>query len=200
MDSVRQAQAGDQGAWKELLERFRPMLQRLADHLAHGQSAELSGSDLVQEAWLRVFQGLNGFQGTNGGKNGAATFCCWVRSTARRAMLNVCIARNTQKRQPPGKQLGLKEGADSAGSTAAYHIPTANGKSPSEFAVDRENASRIREAMEQRLDVTDRMIIELAFFDGLPLRQISEMSSIGYDRVRRRFHQALSTLQDEIDD
>lgn len=69
-DLLDRLRAGDEAAFQELVERYGPLMLRIArSHVPSQAVAE----DVVQEAWLGVLQGLPGFEGRSSLKTWIAT-------------------------------------------------------------------------------------------------------------------------------
>src|SRR5690348_15836496 len=59
-DLIARLRAGDEAAYQELVERYGPLMLRIArSHVPSQAIAE----DVVQEAWLGVLQGIDRFEG-----------------------------------------------------------------------------------------------------------------------------------------
>jgi len=196
---LRRATDGDDAAWQRLCTRFQPVLRRLAADFEGLNCPDLSSSDLVQEAWLRVCKGLNQFHvdEPSSEEETAAKFYHWVRTTSRRAMLNICAARNSRARKPTGRFVPLGS-ADSTCSLPQSVEPVARENSPSGIAEKAEQSQRIEKAVGQISETTDRAIIQMVFMDGISLRCVSEILGLGYDQVRRRFHATLRQLETSL--
>jgi RNA polymerase sigma-70 factor (ECF subfamily) len=57
---VRRLRAGDEVAFALLVRRYQPQLLRLATSLV---SSRAVAEDVVQDAWLGVVRGIEGFEG-----------------------------------------------------------------------------------------------------------------------------------------
>jgi RNA polymerase sigma-70 factor (ECF subfamily) len=75
-DIIRGCQAGDRGAQRQLFDRYRSTVYRLAARLVGVSEA----ADLSQEIFLRVFTGIGGFRGR-------AAFDTWLYRLA----VNECL-------------------------------------------------------------------------------------------------------------
>jgi len=168
------------------------MLERLGAQFVEAEEPDLSVSDLIQEAWIRVWQGLRDFEGTDNEEEAAAVFYQWLRRTAWHVMLNIREARQAQRRRPPGHVVRLGDG------DSTCPVVEASGKSPSGIAATSEDTCRVRKAVERIADPTDRAVIQLAFWDGLSLREIADILDQSYDSVRRRFHSALRGIELDV--
>ena len=94
MDVTRQslllrAQAGDQGAWQDLTDLYRPLI---VGWLRHQGVPAGDVDDLVQEILLSVVQNLSGFR--HSGRRGA--FRAWLRTIAHSRACDFWRARGRQ--------------------------------------------------------------------------------------------------------
>lgn len=164
---LRFAVAGDEQAWFRLFLRYRPLLERIAHRFVDAENPDLSGADLVQETWLRIWGGLSQFQGVNAASDALpALFCQWVSQTARRTMLNICESRQAKRRRPaePLRRLNHLD--------AAEHTIGGDDKTPSSIVAANQETARIRDIVARLEDPIDRAIIQLVFWEGVSLRAI----------------------------
>jgi RNA polymerase sigma factor (sigma-70 family) len=82
-DLVRRAVAGDQAAWHDLIQRYRPLIRAIAR--SHGLGSA-DAEDLCQLCWLRLAQHLPALRDP-------ATLPGWLATTARRAALRMISTR-----------------------------------------------------------------------------------------------------------
>src|SRR5579883_2912529 len=92
-DLLTRARAGDRAAIEELLVQIRPWLEQLARQHADPLHPDGSTSDLVQEAWLRAWQKLDQFQGTDDEVQALAMFRAWLTRIVSRLGLNAARPR-----------------------------------------------------------------------------------------------------------
>lgn len=85
---IRRSQAGDKAALEELFSRYRAIAYRVAYRLLGNEADSL---DAVQEAFIKVFTHLNGFEGRS-------TFKTWLLRVVSNAALDL------------GRQRGRRDG------------------------------------------------------------------------------------------
>ncbi len=195
-DLIRRAQAGDEDALRRLLELIRPWLERVAHGRVNMSSSAQSTADLVQAAWLRVWQNLGQFRGGNGDDQAIARFFDWMAQIVRRLGLNMVRDQNTQRRQPPRPVQRLDE--NSSNGNMGNDKLRANDATPSQFVEADEQAHRVRAALSSLPEDLDRTIVSLRFFDGLSLRRIAAKLGLRPDQVRERYHAAMRELEREL--
>src|SRR5919201_13952 len=83
---IARVRAGDREAFRELVERYSDMVFRLAYRFAGNQD---DADDIVQEAFLRAYRGLDRFEGT-------ASFSTWLYRIASNCALDLLDRRKSQ--------------------------------------------------------------------------------------------------------
>ena len=81
------------------------------------------------------------------------------------------------------------------GGRGGGNSPRHPGPSPSVAVNTSDEARLVHEAMLELPDEVDRSIIELRFFEGLSLREISDRLKLSYDRTRQRYHASMEVLE-----
>lgn len=191
------AKAGDTVALTSLMSQFNVDVRAECFDIQLFEGNDLSGSDLQQEAWFRVWSKLYQFEGISDSDVCRAMFRKWIRQTARRVMINLVEARRAQKRHPgkPIRPLEANYNDDNENQIAENQD---RNETPSRIVSDREEANRVRAAINQLDDEIDRQIIKLSFLEGFPLKKVSELMDMNYDRVRYRLTVALKKLEELI--
>jgi RNA polymerase sigma factor (sigma-70 family) len=195
LELLADARAGDPQATEKLLAWIRPWLERLAREYADPHRPDGSVSDLVQEAWLRAWQKLDQFHGSDDEAQATALFRAWLARIVSRLAANAARDRQAKQRKPPGPLLRLN--GPTSDSTASPE-PPASGPTPSAHAQADEQARRVHEALARLADPLDRAIVRLRFFEGVSLRQIGERLGCNHETVRQRYHTLLGRLQQDL--
>lgn len=197
---IRQAQSGDRQGAAELLERVRLDLERFAETYGDASTGAESASDLLQEASLRICEKIGRFQGASDDGQTAAMLHDWLEQLVRRLAANRRDARHAQKRSPDEAplRLGTPLSSDSQGAPAGLD-PPGTGPTPSAVVAADELGLRVRAALENIPDATDRQILELCFLHSLSLRAVAEQMQLSYDKVRERYHAGLRLLESELE-
>jgi RNA polymerase sigma factor (sigma-70 family) len=153
LELVLRASAGDQAAYTELYERYRPRLQRWAhNRLPQGTRGAFQTDDLVQDTLTRVFGHLETFNPRHEG-----AFQGYVRTT----LLN--RIRDLARRQ---------KGRGQSGPLDAEMV--ALDPSPLDEAIGTETLERYDAALE-RLRPEERDLIIARIEMGLPYAEIQKM-------------------------
>jgi len=153
LELVLRASAGDQAAYTELYQRYRPRLQRWAhSRLPSGTRGALQTEDLVEDTLTQVFQHLQTFNPRHEG-----AFQGYVRTTLLNRIRD--IARKYKHRGPTNP-------LDSA--------IVAVEPSPLDEAIGRETLARYYAALD-RLRPEQRELIIARIEMGLPYEEIKNM-------------------------
>lgn len=187
---LRSAQQGDGDAWRRLYHRYRPALESWAGSFR--ANGEMSEGDLIQEAWIKVFKGIGGFNGVETDRTDelAQVFFQWLRVTCRHAMLTRIKYSQAARRHPRNPSPSNEE----------FELADTQIKTPSSIVESVEQAERLRKAIEELPDNIDRQIISMSFEDNLSLRAIANILNTEYTAIRRRFHFLLGCLGSTLSD
>jgi RNA polymerase sigma-70 factor (ECF subfamily) len=198
LNLLADARAGDRQATEKLLALMRPWLEQLARRHAPPRRADGSTADLVQEAWLRAWQKLDQFQGSDNEVQALAMFRAWLERIVCRLGLNATRDQKAQQRNPGSPFLQL-DGARASGSSGPVLDPSDGRPTPSANVQAEEEARRVHEALARLPDPLDRDIVRLRFFQGLSLRQIATQLGRDHETVRQRYHAAMHRLQGDLE-
>jgi RNA polymerase sigma-70 factor (ECF subfamily) len=173
-DSIlEQARAGDETAKGELLERFRPYLNVLAQrHLDERLRGRLDFTDIVQTTFLEASRDFSHFRGDS-----IDSLLSWLRHILRN---NVHTAHQqhlaTQKRSAR-LETKISIPSESGGSSLGLeHIIPSETSTPSQRLMKNEAAAILAMYLE-RIPETQQEAIRLRYLEGLSLKEISEKMS-----------------------
>lgn len=169
------ARAGDRHALGNLLEKYRPYLLALAQRvLVHKLPGE--DSSVVQDGILAAVDHLPQFKGQTG-----AEFLGWLTAIVRNEALN------RLKRAKRIEPLSVDSG----------NVALDSQTSPSQRLVRREDAARVRQAVD-RLTDRHRQVIELRNFQNLPFAAIASKLAISEALARQLWVRAVQELRDNM--
>lgn len=164
------AKLGDSEAKGELLDRFRPYLnviaQRLLDNRLKGR---MDSSDVVQTTYLEASRDFGAFRGDT-----IESFLAWLRHILRN---NVSTAHQehlaTQKRSAR-LEVNIRPIGNSSSNPMQFEqmIPS-DASSPSQRLIRSEAAALLAACIEQ-LPLTQQEAIRMKYLEGLSLKAISE--------------------------
>ena len=199
---VRSAQEGDREAMDGVLQKLRPLLEKLSRQYADPTRRVGSTADLLQESCLRAWQKLDGFQGGQDDDETCAMFQSWIGQIVRRLGINAERDRKRLRRSPGNDKKLIPLGAPLPGqgtSDGGVVDPLARDLTPSAYARVDERAERIRAALDRLPDDAGVQIVRMRFFEGLSLQDISGRLDLGYDKVRDRYRSAMRRLEKDLD-
>ena len=134
--------------------------------------------ELVQEVFLRVWRSSRTFDSARG------SFSTWLYRVTRNVALDLYRKRAHRIRQVSDGQLHV----------AAERDPSAG---PQEVVDESWLSWRVSRALEA-LDTPRREVIDLAFFEGLSQREISERTGVPLGTVKTRTASAYKSLRKEL--
>jgi RNA polymerase sigma factor (TIGR02999 family) len=176
-DLVTQARAGDAAASAALINTVYPELQRLARHYLAGerQSHTLQTSDLVHEAWLRLFSSAE----VN--VNDRNHLIALMATQMRRALVDYARHRNAAKGPGAGIRVSL---------SGAHEI----GTRPDEDVLALDQALRALEAVDARAG----QVVEMRFFGGLSEVEAADALGVSVATLKRDWAFAKAWLFDRL--
>lgn len=180
---IRRCKDGDEEAFRMLMERHQRGVFAVAQAMV--RDAE-EARDIVQEAFVRVFQGLGGFKGD-------ASFKTWLQRIVR----NLCIDRlraRKSREQALGEVETVAEGEDAV---EAGLVASRWGSQPQDRLLDRELGEAIHAAV-ARLPEKHREILVLREVEGMSYEELAETLGIPKGTVMSRLFHARSKLQKDL--
>lgn len=166
MEEVR---AGSASAFQVLYQRHRGAV---FSFLLHSLGDRPAAEDLLQETFLRVFQGRERYRPT-------ARFKTWLFTIARHLLID--------RHRKRGEAVGLDDRA-----LEALTDPTS---SPLAAAEAQELGQRVADAL-ARLPPGQREVLLLVRFGGLSAEEVARITSASVGAVRVTLHRALRRLRD----
>lgn len=183
--------AGDEIAFAGLVDGLNCRLQALASTFA---SSPALAEDIVQETWLAVIRGLDGFEGRS-------TLRTWIfsilvrraRTIASREARRVDASRNgapgPEAEWEPGKgRIGLWEG-----------VPEPWGLDTAEALVQsRETLEVVRAALDE-LPETQRQVVLLRDVEEVPPADVCNILSVSETNMRVLLHRGRARIRRALD-
>ncbi|MEO0437543.1 MAG: RNA polymerase sigma factor [Pseudomonadota bacterium] len=161
----------DIAAMKSLYERFDPRLRRFMRRLT-------SDADLIDEAYNDVMVVV---WNKAGQFSGNAKVSSWIYTIAYRSCLK--LVKSSKRRNT---MIELVED-DALDSVSPESLPAVDGNA--------ELAAAVR-----ALSSKQRMVIELCYFEGYSLQEISEIVKCPVNTVKTRLHHARNRIRELIDE
>lgn len=172
---IIRAQRGDQPAFRELVERH----QRRAFAIAIGLVRdEQDASEIVQEAFLRVYRGLGAF-------NGAASFFTWLYRIVKNLSIDL-MRRPAWQREISEEVVG--EQMD------ALFLARIDAANPLDVLGRRELSARLAAAFEA-LPPYHRSVIVMREVEGKSYEEMAEAAGVSKGTIMSRLFHARRKLQ-----
>ncbi len=163
-DVVRRAVGGDRAALDGLLAAYYP---RLAAHVAPKLPDDLRGTlaveDVLQEAYLHVFQAIGDAKADSG-----ESFYAWLAAIVEHRMLDLIRAARAAKRGGGWTPLD----AQSASMVCMLEQVAVSTRTPSTSAAGRETVSAVQSAL-QSLPADYQEVLRLRHLEGRPVAEIA---------------------------
>jgi RNA polymerase sigma-70 factor, ECF subfamily len=182
---ITQAQGGDTAAFRRLVERHQRRAFAIALSLVRDEN---DARELVQDAFLRVFKGLNTFQG-------GSSFFTWLY----RIITNLSI---DLIRKPGSKTTDLDESRLEVEEDQEALFPflsRVDGADPIDVVRRREIAVRLQQALEA-LPPYHRGVIVMREIEGLSYEEMAQAMGVSKGTIMSRLFHARQKLQRALAD
>ena len=182
-EAIRQILAGERDAFAVLVERYQGRAFRLALRVLRNEE---SARDAVQEAFLKAYTALSGFQGRS-------SFYTWLY----RLVMNQCL--DLKRRDKSDRHVEWEDGGALESGDNAPPPPEVSGVrfAPAASVMRREIRQRIAEAI-GRLPDGPRETLILREVEGLSYAEIARAQRIPKGTVMSRLHYARRQLQSHL--
>lgn len=196
---VARLRGGDEAAFREIVGALHGAMLRLAaEFVPTGAVAE----EVVQEAWVGVLHGIDGFEGRSS-----------LRTWVLRIVANIARSRGPRERRSvPFSSLAAAEAAgDEPAVDVDRFLPPGHrwaghwAAAPRVFALpetlllDQETVTLIRGAV-RRLPQGQRVVITLRDIEGWSAQEVCELLDIGEGNQRVLLHRARSRVRAALEE
>lgn len=176
---VRRCLAGDEKAYRDLVEMYQPRVYSLALRMVRRvEDAE----DVTQETFVRMFRALDRYDPTR-------SFGAWLFSIAARLAIDQIRRRKLQPAPLTGRDKDDEE----------YSIEVEDpGPRPDEVAARNQEERRTR-ALIETLPPHYRVVVLLRHQQDLSYEEIAEALHLPLGTVKARIHRARALLKERIE-
>jgi RNA polymerase sigma-70 factor, ECF subfamily len=182
---IAKAQAGDMGAFRRLVERHQRRAFAIALSLVRDEN---DARELVQEAFLRVFKNLGGFQG-------GSSFFTWLYRIITNLSIDLIRKPGRQTVELEEARLDTDDGAD----LDLPLLSRLDGADPADVVRRREIAARLQTALDA-LPSYHRAVIVMREIDGLSYEEMALALSVSKGTIMSRLFHARQKLQRALAD
>ena len=184
LNLVKRARNGEQEAFRLLVERYQRKVYSIAFNVVHNHEDAM---DLTQDAFVKVFRRLEGFQGQS-------SFYTWLY----RIVVNLGIDHLRKRGRVHQVDYDDQIGRDlPVGAREASILPSRLGTNPAKNAARRELVEHINKALES-LSENHRMAIVLREVEGLSYQEMAEIMGVSKGTVMSRLFHARKNMQDAL--
>lgn len=182
---IARAQQGDVAAFRQLVERHQRRAFAIALSLVRDEN---DARELVQDAFLRVYRGLNSFQG-------GSSFFTWLY----RIITNLSI----DLIRKPGRQLAdideTRFESDESQEAEFPLLSRVDGSDPADVVRRREIAGRLQAALDA-LPPYHRGVIVMREIEGLSYEEMATAMGVSKGTIMSRLFHARQKLQKALSD
>jgi RNA polymerase sigma factor (sigma-70 family) len=182
MQLVKQARAGDLGAYDELVRRYQERIYATVYHMTANHE---DANDLAQEAFIKAFHALKSFKG-------GSSFYTWVYRIAVNKTINFLKQRRNKS------QMSLDD-IDFNAEHDPDLVALVSEKTPRREVSLSELQEKLNAAM-QKLSEPHRMVVTLHDVQGLSHEEIADIMECNIGTVRSRLFYARQQLQAYLSD
>ena len=172
---IARVRAGDREAFRELVERYSEMVFRLAYRFAGNQD---DADDIVQEAFLRAYRGLEKFEGS-------ASFSTWLYRIATNCALDMLERRKSQ----PQPAVIADDDEDPPEERIVSHYPDQE-----RTLLAREMSSHVNAAM-ATLTPLERTAFVLRHFEQRSIEEIAQTLEVRSGAAKHSIFRAVEKMR-----
>lgn len=188
------AKQGDESAKGELLNRFRPYLNVIAQrHLDERLQSRLDYADVVQITFLEATRDFDDFRGES-----VESLLAWLRNILRNNVSTAHQQHLTAQKRSARKEVILRVSSDSGGNSLGLQdMVLSESSSPSQRMM-RDEASVVLATCLEHIPETQREAIRMRYLEGMSLKEISERIEKSEMAVAGLLKRGLRALREEM--
>jgi RNA polymerase sigma factor (sigma-70 family) len=179
---VARTQAGDPGAFDDLVRKFTPRLYGLVYNMTSNHE---DTNDLLQEVFAKAYRSIKGFQGKS-------SFYTWIHTIAVNRTLNFLKKRGRRY------SVSLDDVDRSIETDPEFMELTATSDPVRETGL-RELQKRLNESL-LKLSPKHRAVVTMFDIQGMPHAEIAKILKVSEGTVRSRLFYAHRELQNYLDE
>ena len=191
---LTKAKQGDEAAKGELLNRFRPYLNVIAQrHLDERLQSRMDYADVVQITFLEATRDFHHFRGDT-----VESLLAWLRNILRNNVSTAHQHHLAAQKRSARKEVTMRVSSESGGSSLGMQdmVPS-ESSSPSQRMM-RDEASVVLATCLEQLPETQREAIRMRYLEGMSLKEISERVEKSEMAVAGLLKRGLRTLREEM--
>jgi RNA polymerase sigma-70 factor (ECF subfamily) len=177
---VLQTKQGGRRAFEELVERYKKKAFRVAYDFTRNRE---EAKDLSQEAFLRAYTHIKGF-------DGQSTFATWFH----RILINVCIDHHRRRKKAVHEPL-----EDTAEILTSVQGMSSPAPVPDRAVMARQVSMRIEAAL-AKLPINQRTAFILRTHHHMSIREVAQVMDAAEGTVKAHLHRAVTALRNLLAD
>jgi RNA polymerase sigma-70 factor (ECF subfamily) len=192
---LQRLRAGDEAAFMDLVDRYGPLMLRIA--LMHVSSRAVA-EEVVQDSWLGVLRGLDGFEGRSSLKTWILRIVAnQARTRGERERRSVPVSALTADEEEPAVDPARFRPFDDPRYPGGWTVPPA--PLPEEQLLAEETLARVREAI-GRLPPRQQEVILLRDVEGWDPDEVGDALGLTPGNQRVLLHRARSKVRNALED
>lgn len=187
MALVERVRRGEPAAWNEFIRRYQDRLFAVCVRMVHNRDL---ATDLAQDAFVKIIQGLPTF-------DGRSKLSTWMI----RITMNVCLSRlRSEKLRRHASLEGLAENSSASGQNTNREggFRQEREQTPVASVEAHEDRQRVLEAL-RTLDPEQRAVLILCDAQGHSYEEIAEVMSVAVGTVKSRLFRARTALREAVE-
>jgi len=181
---VAEVQDGHTEAYGRLVERYQDRIFNACWRIVGNFE---DARDLTQDAFLKAFEGLEGFRGESG-------FYTWIFRVA----VNLALSHRRSSRIRRTISLDQAGGAEGTqAETLSQRMRDEGHRAPEQVADEVELRGKVVQAM-QTLDADHRAVLVLRDIEGFDYRRIADILGVAVGTVKSRLFRARTAVRDAV--
>ena len=181
-DAVSRFRAGDEGAFRALVERHSRAVFRVAFRMTGN---EQDAEDVVQETFLRAYRNLGRFEER-------ARFASWLHRIAANCAYDVLRGAGAPRRPHHDRRLSARTTSEGLVADVASEAPT-----PDRLVVQRRGAAQVGVAM-ARMSAVEKSAFALRHFEGCCIDEIGRALDLDASATKHSIFRAVRKVRDVL--
>ena len=179
---ISQCRAGDQGAFKELVQRYQRKVYGIAFGMLHSSEDAM---DVTQDVFIKIHKYLDRFQGTS-------SFYTWMY----RMVVNLCI--DHLRKEGRAKIVDYDDSlAHDENGEGGFQLSSSWDTNPGKVLARKEISSMIHGALQQ-LSPNHRAVLLMREVDGLSYSEMAEIMRCTRGTIMSRLFHARKQMQQSL--
>ncbi len=188
IDLLQKAQAGDRGAYGEIVNAYQ---DRLFNSVVRLVGDREEARDITQEAFTRGLEKVGSFRGES------SPYTWLFRIAVNLAISQLRKVQRNRVFSLDALPAGAKSGAETQAASLIDRVAESSEANPAQAAEDRERNQYVLAAL-GRLDAEYRAVLVMRDIDGFDYQQMADILGLPLGTLKSRLFRARLALRDEL--